>query len=456
MPLFPRNEKNERQREKALINRDRPLELKEATKFIQEIITDQHYWSPDDLKSNQSILRAAMSGVAGADKEVEALITDILKGSEIEVGGMSTQEVAGAIYRYSWGLDVIEEIYRDPTVDEIRVNGPRKGQTFVSRLGRNERAEVYWKDDLHIKKIIDRMIQHDFGVSLTRDTPVIESIRSDGTRVTATCPPVSKNYTMVLRKHNTFVPTLKNYIARQTFNEAVFRYIEVLVKGRANILVSGGTGTGKTTLVRALVGFLPERLRIVSLETDMELRLAETYPERDIVELEEQVKLNYDMKTLFKTVLRYSPDVILVGEFRGAGEAIEAVNACTRGHNGSMATAHFNSPEEAIEGTAKMMLREGLNLPLEVAKTTVADAFNVVIQMFADSSKGIKKLVRLTEVYPEGEKVKYRDLIMWRPSPSDFWTGEWLILDPPSERLQKKMRQYGVTASVLREAGVPV
>ncbi|MDI6814040.1 MAG: ATPase, T2SS/T4P/T4SS family [Desulfitobacteriaceae bacterium] len=449
MPIFSRTEKKEE------FNLGcKPL--KEVTKFVQEVITDQDSWEPDELKSNQAVLRAAMSGVPGADREAENLIKNILVKYGAEAEGLSLDEAAYEIYRYAWGLDVIEHLYRNPTVDEIRVNGPRKGQTYVSILGKNEKTDVCWEDDLHIKKVVDRMIQHDFGIALNKDTPAIESIRMDGSRVTATCPPVSRCFTMVIRKHNTFVPTLENYIARQTLCVEVYRYIEGLLKGRANILISGGTGTGKTTLLRALVGLLPKDLRIISLETDIELRLAETYPDRDIVEMEEQPKLGYDMKALFKKVLRYSPDVILVGEFRGAGEAVEAVNACTRGHDASMATAHFSSPEEAVEGTAKMMLREGLGLPLDIAMTTVASAFNVIIQMFADSTKGIKKIVRVTEIYPEGTQVKYRDLIVWRPDPNDFWQGAWLILEPPTERLQRKMKSYGMTTAKMREAGIPV
>jgi pilus assembly protein CpaF len=161
------------------------------------------------------------------------------------------------------------------------------------------------------------------------------------------------------------------------------------------------------------------------------------------------------MNKIFRIILRYSPSVVMVGEIRGMGEAIEGIKACTRGHHGSMATIHFGSPEEAIEGSGKMMLEEGLSLPLSVAKTWVASAFNIVIQMFFDDSKrGIKKITQITEVWPEEEHVRYRDLVVWQSHPDDFFKGSWVWLNHPSERLIKKLRQFGITSEDLREAGV--
>ena len=255
----------------------------------------------------------------------------------------------------------------------------------------------------------------------------------------------------MLRKKN-FVPSAQNLIKSETLDNKLLDLLSFLVNGRANILISGGTGTGKTTLLRFLVNYMNENLRIVTLETDCELELRDVYPDRDIVEMEEHTEIGLTMKKQFRTTLRYSPDVIIVGEIRGMGEAVEAVKACTRGHNGSMATIHFGSPEEAIEGCGRMMLEEGLNLPLDVAQMWVASAFDIVIQMFADSRRGIKKITRVTEVRNENNKIKYRDIAVWEPSGSDYFKGRWIYPNSISDELLKRMARFNPRQDLMERA----
>ncbi len=426
--------------------------LKEATKFVQDVITDREAWGEEEAARRKRVLEEAQAGDPACVREAEVIVRETLERFGVEVEGITLKQAAYEIYSYAWGLDVVEHLYRDPTVDEIRVNSP----WFVSiqRRGRNERTDVRFKDEEHVRKIITRMIMHDRGVALTSSTPEVESVRKDGSRLTATCPPVTRHWTFVLRKHGTFELTPENLIRAGTLDERILALLELLVKGRANILISGGTGSGKTSLLRFLIRYLDPALRLITLETDIELRLSDYYPDRDIVEFEEHADIGLTMSRLFRTILRYSPDVILTGEIRGKGEAVEAVKSCTRGHDGSGSTIHFSSVQEAIEGTAKMMLEEGLNLPLGIAMTWVAGAFNVVVQMFADSRRGIKKIIHVAEVWPEGERVQYRDLVVWQPDPDDFFRGQWVWLNGPSERLIKKLRKHGVTTADLREAGV--
>ncbi|OIQ08720.1 type IV secretion system protein VirB11 [Moorella thermoacetica] len=415
--------------------------LQEATKFVQDIITNSEVWGEEAFR-HKEILEDAQAGLPGAIEKARELIKEILDKYQVEVEGMTREQLAREIFSYAWGLDVLEEAYYDPEVDEIRVNGP--SAVFIQKRGKNVKTGIKFKDAEHVKKIIARLLFHDRGVALTASTPIVESIRKDGTRLTATCPPVTREWTMVLRKHDTFQMTPENLIRAGTLNQELLDLLITMVRGRANILISGGVGSGKTSLMRFLISYIHEILRIVTLETDVELRLCEHYCGRDIIELEEHADLNCDMKKLFRTTLRYSPDIIMVGEIRGMGEAVEAIKACTRGLHGSMATIHFGSPYEAVTGCAKMMLEEGLNLPLEIAETWVADAFDVIIQMFADSTRGIKKIVQVTEVWPEKRGVNFHDLVVWRPSKYDYFEGEWEFVNPPSERLQEKLFKYGV------------
>jgi len=447
MGLFDRNKKNI---EEICIG---SKSLHEATKIVQDTVTDQEVWGEEKAKENKQILEDAQAGIPVAVKKAELLIRETLEKLKVQVPDMTLEQAAYEIYKYAWGLDAIEDLYRNPTVDEIRVNGPE--HVFIQRKGKNERTVVKFKGgEERIRKIVSRIIMHDRGIALTSSTPELESVRKDGSRLTATCPPASRKWTFVLRKHGTFQMNPENLIKTGTLDERILKLLILLVKGRANILISGNTGSGKTSLLRFLRGYSDPLMRIVTLESDAELRLSDYYPARDIVEFEEHADIGLSMNKLFRLVLRYSPDIIDTGEIRGKGEAIEAIKSCTRGHDGSASTIHFSNPHEAIEGCGKMMLEEGLNLPLSVAMTWVASAFNIVIQMFSDSRRGIKKITHITEVWPEGEKIHSRDLIVWQPESDDYFAGKWVWLNNPSENLIKKMRRFGVTSADLREAGV--
>lgn len=189
--------------------------------------------------------------------------------------------------------------------------------------------------------------------------------------------------------------------------------------------------------MKKVIGELNENLRIGVIGTDIEVNLQEHYPDRDIVELEEQAHLGITMKELFSTMLRESIDVLVVEEFRGSGEAIEAVRACTRGLPNAFTTAHFNNPEEAIEGTALFMLEEGLNLELDLAKVRVARAFNIVVQLFGDAISGKKKLISITEVIVDKDNnIIFNDLLRWEPSTDEYLgDGTWKMANQPSSRL---------------------
>lgn len=428
--------------------------IHEVTKFVQDIITDIETWGEEKAKDNKQILEDAQAGVPSSVKKAELLVRETLEKFKVQVPDLTLKQTAFEIYKYAWGLDVVEDLYRDPSVDEIRVNGP--GHVFVQRRGKNEKTEVRFKDEEHIRKIITRIIMRDRGVALTSSTPSIESVREDGSRLTATCPPASRKWTFVLRKHGTFQMTQENLINSGTLDEKILKLLVILVKGRANFLISGNTGSGKTSLLRFLRGYTDPLFRIVTLETDIELRLSDYYPDRDIVEFEEHADIGLTMNKLFRLVLRYSPDIIDTGEIRGKGEAVEAIKSCTRGHNGSGSTVHFSTPSETIEGCGKMMLEEGLSLPLNIAMTWVASAFNVVVQMFSDSRRGIKKITHITEVWTEKDEIHYRDLVVWQPNSDsdDFFEGKWVWMNSPSEKLIKKFRQFGVTSKDLREAEV--
>lgn len=416
---------------------------------MQDRILDPESLGEEEAARNRRVAEDAMAGVPGARVQAIKMVEGFLAGRGVEIEGMDLPRAAYEIYRELWGLGPLEEAYRDPAVNEIQVNAP--DQVFVLRDLKLERLEdVRFRDDDHVLNLVARMVMHDRGVSLNRSSPTIESMRKDGTRITATCPPVSEHVTLVMRKHTPRVVTFEEMIERGVIDEKCRDLLRLLVRGRANMAVIGGVGSGKTTMVRTFFGETDPRARTVVLETDRELFLSKNYPGRNIVELEEHPEVGRTLKDLFRVVLRYTPTIIIVGEFRGEGEATEAVRACERGHDSSMTTAHFNSPQEFVSGTARMLIREGYNLPEKAAMKLVATAFNVVVKMRGDATRGVIKLESITELLP-GNPVQYRELLRWVPSGWDYYEGDWKLFEKPSERLLHRLFVYGVTAQMVEE-----
>ena len=435
--------------EQEAVPKEEVLSLEQAIEYVQQALMK----GPEaEVARRQDILGRAMAGEPGMHLEAQALIWQVLEAGKKEVAGSSLEEAARLIYARVWGLDVVEDLYRDPEVNEIQVNGP--DEVFVDRLGRHERVNVSFGTPERLEAVIKRMIMHDMGASLDRSNPMVESVRKDGSRLTATCYPVTDTWTFVLRKHHTVDMSVENLERLGTLNRLVWEVLRLLVRGRANILFSGNPRSGKTSLLRKLVGEMAKRLRIVVIGKDLELKLRKEYPDRNIVEFEAHPEVGAGMQELFQATLRESPDVVIIEEFRGKGEAVEAIHACTRGVRGAMATAHFNSPREAVEGIAMMFEEEGLHIPFETAMIRVATAFDVVVQMMNDSDRGIKKLLTITELGVRGREVVCTDLVRWEPEGQDYLgKGTWKLVNPPSPDLRAKCFRYGVTDNDWRRVG---
>jgi pilus assembly protein CpaF len=414
-----------------------PKSLFEATSIIQELFSDPRA----NLADVENLLKDAQAGRPGANFELQNLIIEVMEKYEITVQGYTAKQVAREIYDYAWGLGPVESIYRNPTVNEIRVN--RYNQVFYQKQGRNYKADLEFKDNQHVTKIIERLIVHD-RASLSKSSPSVESRRLDGSRLTAFYPPFSPFPGFVLRKSNTFKASAENYISTGMMDEYTVQLLSTLVRGRANILISGGTGTGKTTLLRWLAGYMHSKLRIVTLETDYELFLEEFYPERDIVPLEEHKDLGVDMKKAFSVILRLTPDVIIVGEARGLGEASQMIQACMRGHDGSMGTIHVGSIYDAVSTLAQMALEEGRRLPINLIESQVAKAFDVVVQLYGNNVTGVKKVTHIAEIHETNNVISFHDLVKWKPSADGFEKGHWEHLNPVSDTLAAKLFRYGV------------
>ena len=412
-------------------NETKELSFNDAKNVVQGFIINEKL-----INSSDGSL--AMAGNLEKIGYVKDQIKSIIINKKIKVAGLNTEELGQLIYAKIYGLDIVQKYYEDKDIDEIQYNGD--GKIFVIRKGVQECVPERLDDPDEVENLIKRKIIEDVGISLDMSNPIVESIRHDGARLTATCYSVTKSWTFNIRKHDSFEPSLENYINSETLNEYVWNILSLLVRANTRILFSGNVGSGKTTIMKKVIGEINDLFRIVVIGKDLELRLQEYYQNKNILELEEQEQLGIMMKGLLYTALRESPDILVIEEFRGAGEAIEAVRACTRGIP-ALATAHFTTPEISVEGTAMFMLEEGLNLPLELAKLRVARAFNIVVQMKGDRKTGKKKVISITEIgVSEDNEIFYNELIKWNPSCEDYFgKGTWEKVNNPSPGLLNEM-----------------
>lgn len=418
------------------------MSFEEAINFIQEEMMRNTLIEGNEITSDdkQRILNLAMSRDRQAIERAKYYIEKTFEKEGISVKGYSLKELTEEIFAKVWGLDILEKYINDKDIDEIRVNRP--DMIRIVKKGIPQEIPDRFNSEEDIEHIIKRMIMENYGAIIDESKPDLEVVLLNGARLTAMCPPESPRWVFTLRLHESFNPTLENYIKSETFDNGVWNLLRTLVKGRAKILVSGNVGSGKTTLLRTLAGEINNKLRIFVIGKDLEVLLQNLYPNKDIIEAQEQPHLDIYMKDLLYRALRMSPDIIIVEEFRGAGEAIEAIRACTRGFDGSMATAHFNTPEEAVEGCALFMLEEGLSLPIEMAKLRITRAYDIIVQMISDSITGKKKVVGVTEIGADQEgNIYYNNLLKWIPEKEDeyFGKGNWTLQSRPSKGLMSKL-----------------
>lgn len=428
--------------------------ITEAIHYVRKIIDAEK--DRDTNKVWLDITRRAKARDKDAKLLAIGIAENILKEAVL-INGLTLTETAYRVYCELWGLSILEDIYADPEVDEIRAD--RYDFIQIVRLGKPEFPNIKFENDEQLLDLVRRMPMHD-NVRISDSHPCVESVLLDGSRLTATKHPLTpQGTTFALRKHGTFKATLESYIKRQTMNERVFNIITLLGKCQCNILVVGPPNTGKTTLIKVTVQKIDKGVRIVSLESDSELKLREYYAgeNRSIIEFEEQAGLGLTNKTIFPIILRYSPNMIIFGEIRTAADLEEAINSAIRGHSGCIASVHYLSAKDAMFHMGMMLIQEGRNLTSKQAQLLVARPWDVVVVMFESPIHGIKKVIQICEVMAstidEDNPYKLVPLVEWVPSEEDYWVGEWTFPNQPSQRLFKKMRMYGLSKFDLEKVG---
>lgn len=293
------------------------------------------------------------------------------------------------------GFGPIMDLLRDPSVSEIMVNGPY--EVYVERSGKLEPTTVTFRDEGHLEAVLDRMVSP-LGRRIDESSPMVDARLPDGTRLNAVVPPiVMDGPVLTLRKFNHDVLTPDDLVTLRTCSREMAAFLQAAVQARLNILVSGGTASGKTTTLNALSFFIPEHERVISIEDAAELQLRHGH----WVALESRPpnlegKGGVSIRDLVRNALRMRPDRILIGEVRG-GEALDLLQAMNTGHDGSLSSLHANSPRDALARLETMVLMAGMDLPLRAVRNQIASAIDLLIHQ-ERLPDGSRRLVQVTEV----------------------------------------------------------
>ena len=348
-------------------------------------------------------------------KQFKEQIYDTLVSLLEEEGRNLSQGDKQKIIRYVsdeiFGYGPITSLLQDPGVTEIMVNGC--DNVYVEREGKLSKTEIAFRDNNHVLHAINKIITP-LGRRIDESSPTVDARLPDGSRVNAIIPPLAlRGPSLTIRKFSIDPFAAADLIELGTMSEEMALFLAACVRARVNIVVSGGTGSGKTTTLNVLSSFIPDEERIVTIEDTAELQLQQDH----LVTLESRPaniegKGQFTIRELVINSLRMRPDRIIVGEVRG-GEAFDMLQAMNTGHDGSISTLHANSPRDALARLETMVLMAGLDLPLRAVRKQIASAINFIIHQsrFPDGSR---KIVKVTEVAGmEGEIITLQDLFVF-------------------------------------------
>ncbi len=306
------------------------------------------------------------------------------------------------------GYGPLEPLLQDEIVTEIMVNG--HNSVYVERFGIIEKTNIVFEDDAHLMRIIDRIVSP-LGRRVDESSPMVDARLPSGYRVNAIIPPLAiDGPSITIRKFATTPYTAQDLIANHTLSPQLVLFLKAAVEARINMIISGGTGTGKTTLLNVVTAFIPTHERIVTIEDTAELQLKQDHVVRTEYRPPNiEGKGEVTIRQLMINALRMRPDRIIVGEARG-GEALDMLQAMNTGHDGSLTTIHSNSPRDTLRRIETMVLMAGLELPLKAIREQLASAIDLVVHM-GRLRDGTRKVVKVTEVQGmEGESIVMQDL----------------------------------------------
>jgi pilus assembly protein CpaF len=315
------------------------------------------------------------------------------------------------------GYGPLEPLLRDDSVTEVMVNGHER--VYVERSGKLERTQVRFVDEGHVMRIIDKIVSQ-IGRRIDESSPMVDARLPDGSRVNAIIPPLAlSGPTLTIRKFSRDPYTMNDLISFGSVSAKAAQFLSACVKGKLNMLISGGTGTGKTTLLNALSSFVPNDERIVTIEDAAELQLQQDH----VITLESRPaniegKGEIKIRELVRNSLRMRPDRIIVGEVRGP-ETLDMLQAMNTGHEGSLTTIHANSPRDALSRLETLVMTAGVELPHRAIREQIASAFDLLVQI-QRLVDGSRRITHVSEVVGmESDVVTLQDIFLARPPDED-------------------------------------
>ncbi|HNX14930.1 MAG TPA: CpaF family protein [Oscillospiraceae bacterium] len=345
-----------------------------------------------------------------SEADTRALIDSILCQNE-SLPRTERSRIAQEIYDQIRGLGPLEKLMFDPTVTEIMVNGPKN--IFIERKGKIIRTNVVFDDEEQLLNVIDRIVSP-LGRHVDEANPMVDARLSDGSRVNAVIPPLSlKGPLLTIRRFSKVPLTVNDLIGFGSLTYKMASFLEACVKGRLNIVISGGTGSGKTTLLNILSSYIPHDERIITIEDAAELQLRQDH----VLTLESRPanlegKGQISIRDLVRNALRMRPDRIVVGEVRG-GEALDMLQAMNTGHDGSMTTGHANTSRDMLARMETMVLMAGMNLPLNAIRSQIAGAIDLIVQQ-SRMRDGSRKIISISEIVGmEGDVITTQEIFTY-------------------------------------------
>jgi len=344
-------------------------------------------------------------------ERVSQLVRTMLEREKTPLTMAEREQLVREVLDELFGLGPLEPFLDDPTISDILVNGAH--DVYIERAGLLAKTDVRFADDEHLMRIIERIVSR-VGRRVDESSPMVDARLIDGSRVNAIIPPLALDGPILsIRRFGRNPLTADDLLRNGTLTPAMLTLLKGTVEGKLNVLISGGTGAGKTTLLNVLSAFIPSQERVITIEDAAELQLKQEH----VVRLETRPpniegKGAVRQRQLVINALRMRPDRIIVGEVRGE-EAIDMLQAMNTGHEGSMTTIHANTPRDALSRLETMVSMANLNLPDKAARSQIASAINVIVQVsrMSDGSRRITSISEITGM--EGPTVTLQDLFVF-------------------------------------------